>query len=352
MLDMDLSLPIALPVRYRPPWRAAAGVLLAVLLLGGGWWWLRDSSLVSVREVRISGVRGPQSAQIDALLSATARRMTTMDFDAGALRSAVASFPVVKALHVSTGFPHMVRIRVIERPPVATLLAGSQRTAVAADGIALGPQLAWSSLPVLTGSFSPIPGQRVSDVEALAAVSVLGAAPSALARFVTRVFTGPEGLTVAMRNGLLVYFGDPTRPHAKWLSLARVLADPGSAGARYVDVRVPERPAAGLPGATSPTPFQAGSSASPAATLAERLEQAVGGNSTSVSPGASSSGATESSPPETGEKSSPASESTTATQSSSTAAETTPHSTGGSSEATGGSSSGMERGTATGTGGG
>ncbi len=37
---------------------------------------------------------------------------------------------------------------------------------------------------------------------------------------------GPQGVTVAMHNGLLVYFGNAARPHAKWLSLARVLADP------------------------------------------------------------------------------------------------------------------------------
>jgi hypothetical protein len=55
-----------------------------------------------------------------------------------------------------------------------------------------------------------------------------------------------------MRNGLLVYFGDAARPHAKWLSLARVLADSTSAGAVYIDVRVPERPAAGFSSADAP----------------------------------------------------------------------------------------------------
>ena len=50
-----------------------------------------------------------------------------------------------------------------------------------------------------------------------------------------------------MRNGLLVYFGDATRPHAKWLSLADVLADPSSAGASYVDVRLPVAPRRRLP---------------------------------------------------------------------------------------------------------
>ena len=44
----------------------------------------------------------------------------------------------------------------------------------------------------------------------LAELTVLGAAPRPLTRFVARVYTSPgrQGLTVAMRNGLLVYFGD------------------------------------------------------------------------------------------------------------------------------------------------
>lgn len=279
---MDLSLPIALPVPRRLPWRAAVGALLAAGVLGGGWLRLRDSSLVAVNQVRISGVRGAQAVEIDGLLRSTARRMTTMDFDSGALRSAVAAFPVVASIRVSTGFPHAVSIRVDERLPVATLLAGGQRTALAADGTALGAQLASSALPTLSGSFAPIPGQRVTDGSLRAEVAVLGAAPAVIARFVARVYDSAEGITVAMRNGLLVYFGDSSRPHAKWLSLARVLADPSSAGARYVDVRVPERPAAGLPGTSTLTPMQPAGSGSAADSLAERLEQTVGGGAAST----------------------------------------------------------------------
>jgi cell division protein FtsQ len=269
-------------------------LLLAPPLLGGGWLWLRGSSLVAVEHVHISGAQGPEAIEIRGALDSAARRMTTMDFNANALRAAVASYPIVGALAVRTSFPHTVSISVSERPPVAELVSAGQRTAVAADGTVLGPTLISSSLPSMSGSAEPAPGKRLSEPAALAAVTALGAAPAPLARFVTRVYEGPEGLTVVMRNGLLVYFGNDTRPHAKWLSLARVLVSPSSAGALYIDVRLPERPAAGFStssgsatnSSASSAPLQAspcpsGCASEPtAAALAASLANAVGGSAT------------------------------------------------------------------------
>ena len=206
--------------------RTLLGVLVGVLLLLGGWLWLRDSSLVSVEYVRISGVHGLDALEIRRSLDAAAKRMTTTDFDVTALREAVAPFVVVSGVSATTSFPHTVSIRVSERLPVAALTSGGQRTAVAGDGTALGPALSTSSLPVLAGVSEPTPGARVTEAGVLADLAVLDAAPAPLTRFVARVFDGREGLTVAMRNGLLVYFGNDTRPHAKWTALARVLAAP------------------------------------------------------------------------------------------------------------------------------
>jgi cell division protein FtsQ len=273
--------------------RAALCAGIAVPLLGGGWLWLRDSSLVAVRHVHIAGVHGVDAIEIREALDSAAARMTTMDFDAGALRSAVSSFAIVGGLRATTSFPHSVSISVTERPPVAALLTAGQRTAVAADGTVLGPALLSSSLPTVSGSFEPRPGARLREPAPLAAVAVLGAAPAPLARFLARAFEGPEGLTVAMRNGLLVYFGDATRAHAKWLSLARVLTSPSAAGAWYVDVRLPERPAAGLSSAASSStsgskPVEAGASGPTVAALAESLAKAAGG-SLGVAAGSSSS---------------------------------------------------------------
>jgi cell division protein FtsQ len=260
--------------------------LLVLALLAGGWLWLRDSSLVAVRHVRVTGVHGPDAHAIEAALTAATHGMSTMDLKPGALRAAVAPFRVVREVRTSSSFPHGLRIHVIEQLPVAALTVGGQRTAVAADGVVLGPALLSGSLPALSGdAAATLTGQHLHGAAFLAALTVLGAAPAPLAKAVSRAYTGPEGLTVAMRNGLLVYFGDGTLPHAKWLSLARVLSDQSSAGAAYVDVRLPERPAAGFAGEASAQAGAAGaepgsvSDPGTAAELAAGLNSAVGGSS-------------------------------------------------------------------------
>src|SRR5262249_18497845 len=110
-----------------------AGLLVLPLLLGG-WFWFRDSSLVSVQHVQISGVRGPDALAIDSALAAAARHMTTLDIHPAALRSAVARFPVVRDVSASAGFPHTLHVHVLEQLPVAALSVNGNRTAVAGDG--------------------------------------------------------------------------------------------------------------------------------------------------------------------------------------------------------------------------
>ena len=254
-------------------------MLVALPLLAGGWLALRKSSFVAVEHVHVSGLEGPQAQAIEAALDGAASHMSTLAVNPAALRAAVASFPVVRSVSAIPSFPHGLRIEVIEQLPVAALTIAGQRTALAADGVVLGPGLITGSLPALSEGQGIVPqvGRHVQGASLLAELAILGAEPQPLARFDARVFTGSkgEGLTVAMRDGLLVYFGDATRPHAKWLSLARVLADPSSAGATYIDVRVPERPAAGFSSAsaltesTGATGSTGATATAPEATVAE-----------------------------------------------------------------------------------
>ena len=263
--------------------RAVVCLALALPPLAGGWLWLRGSPLVAIRHVHVLGVHGPDALAIRDALDRAAEGMTTIDFKASALRSAVAGYPIVASVKAHTSFPHSIAIGVVERPPVAVLVAPGQRTTVAADGTVLGPALAVGALPTIAAHAAPRTGARVSEAQALGAAAALGAAPAGLLRYIERVYEGPEGLTLQMRNGLLVYFGDATLPHAKWLSLARVLASPSAAGALYVDVRLPSRPAAGFTLGSAASRASAavaapiGSADPTAATLAERLAQAAGG---------------------------------------------------------------------------
>ncbi len=240
---------------------ALVAALAATPLLVGGWLWLRQSPFVSVQHVRITGVHGPGAGAIDAALAGAARHMSTLDVNSGALREATSQFVVVREVKAVPRFPHGLSIHVVEQLPVAALQVDGARTAIAADGVVLGPALLSSSLPTVAGFHDALAGQRVQGPNVLAAVTVLGAAPAPLRRVADHVYTGPDGLTVAFRSGLLAYFGDATLPHAKWLSLARVLADSSSQGASYVDVRVPARPAAGFPEGVAP-PYTATSSTS------------------------------------------------------------------------------------------
>jgi hypothetical protein len=77
-------------------------------------------------------------------------------------------------------------------------------------------------------------------------VRVAGAAPSALLGRLERVrHERGRGIVARLRRGPAVIFGGDARLGQKWRAAARVLADPASRGASYVDVRLPERPVAG-----------------------------------------------------------------------------------------------------------
>jgi cell division protein FtsQ len=258
------------------------GGVIGALLLGGGWLWLRDSPLVSVEHVHVSGVHGVGAREIRLALDDAAKRMSTLDANVGALRARLASFAQVRSLSVSTSFPHTMRITVSEQLPVAVLLSNGTRTALAANGVVLGRAFLAKSLPVIESSKLAL--TRVHDSQTLQYLKVLGAAPAPLAKYITRAYTSGKGLTLALQNGMLVYFGDASRPHAKWLSLARVLADPTSTGAAYIDVRMPERPAAGIAGAATSTSTQASGLDPNSAVLAQTLASAITGESSSSTP--------------------------------------------------------------------
>ncbi len=243
----------ALPAVRIPalPLRPILSLVAAVIVIGGGWIWARDSSLVAVKQVEVIGLSTNEAPQVRRALATAAEGMTTLHFDRSVLNAAVADYPSVAGLRVQTDFPHGVSIEVTEREPIAEVDLAGDVVPVGAGGRLMRGVKPSTRLPVLHAS-RLAPGGRLTDPKALAAVSVLAAAPTPLRRKISRIWSSKKGLTLDMRAGPQLVFGTASRPEAKWIATARVLAEPSSAGAVYLDVRVPERVAAGGLG-TAPT---------------------------------------------------------------------------------------------------
>ncbi len=123
-------------------------------------------------------------------------------------------------------------------------MAGGEKTPVAGDGRLLrgADQRQLPTVPV-----NVVPGgDHVVDPVARQAIAALAVAPPALrARVLRASSTSHGGLTLVLQDGPDLRFGGADRLAAKWAAASAVLADSGSAGATYLDLRYPERPAAG-----------------------------------------------------------------------------------------------------------
>ena len=229
--------------------------LVAMPLLGGGWLWLRSSSLVSVEHVRdraacdgAAGRRDRRGAAARGHAHEHARRQHR-----AALRAAVARFPSsARSRRQHELSPLRCASTVVEQPPVAALLVAGARTAVAADGVVLGPALVDGSLPTIGApARCRARAARVRRRRRCSRRSrVLGRRAARRSRApCARVYAGPQGLTVrdAQRPARLL-----RRRHAaaRQVAVAARACSPTRArpGASYVDVRAARTPGGGLPG--------------------------------------------------------------------------------------------------------
>jgi cell division protein FtsQ len=265
---------------------ALLATVAILIVLAGAWMWFRDSPLVSVQQVTVSGQSGADASQISAALESAARTMSTLDVQLGRLRRAVAPYPVVKDIRVTTHFPHGMHIEVIENVAVGAIDAGGQKLAVAPDGTLMRDVTVSASLPTIPVNVAPA-GSHVVSGPAAAAVKLLAAAPDELLTKISQVTTvAPHGLVAQIRGGPSIYFGDTTELSQKWIAASEVLGDPGSAGAVYVDVTDPQRPAAG-----GETDSQSSADASATGSASSTGTTTSGGSTGSTSTdGATSSG--------------------------------------------------------------
>lgn len=218
---------LSIPARFRR--RLAVALLIAAVLSSVYFFWLRDSSLVAIERVQVTGLTTHDAPRVREALESAARDMSTLHLSRQRLLDAAAPWPVVNELRVTTDFPHGVHIQAIERRPVALVGSGGDRLPVSEDGTVLRGLRNTPRLPQTDRAL----------------VGVAGAAPPALLRRIVSIHRGDRGLVAELRKGPSVILGSRSRLRAKWASAAAVLADSASRGAEYVDVRLPGRPVAG-----------------------------------------------------------------------------------------------------------
>jgi cell division septal protein FtsQ len=213
--------------------------------LGCFWLWFKDSPLVSVDRVQVTGLSGPDVPQIRQALAAAAVRMTTLDVDMARLRAVARPYTDVRSLTVNTQFPHGMVIHVVEQVPIAQINVNGSPMAVSRDGSLLAATPGIARLPVLSVTSLPA-GTRFTGSGALATLAVLSAAPY---RFLNHIQSAQEtsqnGVVVQLRRGPQIRFGDTTQLHDKWAAALALLGVPSAQGAQYIDVTDPGRPAAG-----------------------------------------------------------------------------------------------------------
>src|SRR4051794_35137290 len=200
--------------------RLGLGLVLVLALAATGWMWLRDSSLVAVRDVRITGVSASDGEQVRAALQSAALEMTTLHVRPEALEEATANLSSVGSLKVSKDFPHGLDVEVIERRPVAALAPeGEPRVPVTGDGVVMRGVTAERDLPNLAVDGAAV-GPKLTDRRALRALTIAGAAPDELLRRSSELVVGKQGVVVKLENGPELVVGTDVDARAKWVAAA------------------------------------------------------------------------------------------------------------------------------------
>jgi cell division protein FtsQ len=215
--------------------------------------WFRDSSLVAVDRVQVTGLTAENSNRIRAALTSAGKTMTTLHLDRAALDRSVETYPVIRALQIKPDFPHGLQIHVIEYDPAAIAVAGGSRVPVAGDGTILRGVAVKGHLPTIDVQ-GALGSKGLEDQTALGAAAVAGTAPAVLRSRIDDVEHTGEGFVANLRDGPELIFGRPSQLRAKWAAAARILADLEARGASYLDLRLPGRPAVGGLAAATVTP--------------------------------------------------------------------------------------------------
>jgi cell division protein FtsQ len=212
------------PARFRRrrwPWLLTIGLVLAVLAAGGYLVW--KTPMFAVQQVAITGVKGELAQQVK---SRTADRIGNplVSVDTDAVREKVADIPEVASVTVAKTWPHTLTVTVTARVPVAVTNANGSWWLMDAAGL---PYRSGASRPAgLPAIELATPGP--ADPATKAALQVVTALPADVTALIGKVTAvSAYRVTLVLKDGRAVIWGDGSRTAAKAKILPAVLQQPG-----------------------------------------------------------------------------------------------------------------------------
>ncbi|WP_233604521.1 cell division protein FtsQ/DivIB [Micromonospora sp. HM5-17] len=215
-------------VRAALPWTVVAGVL--VLGLAGGWL-TYGTGVLGVRAVRVVGAALVTPEQVRAA-AAVPEGTPLARVDLAAVRSRVAALPPVARVRASRQWPNTLRIEVVERTPVAVVPRNGRFAVMDGTGVVFQDRPDRPAGLPLVRLAAPGP----EDMSTRAALEVLAAlTPELREQLVEVVVEAPARITVRLRGGRTVLWGDASRSDTKAQVATSLLGRAGDT----IDVRTP-----------------------------------------------------------------------------------------------------------------
>lgn len=206
---------------------------LVLALLVGAAWAVFFSSLVTARDVDVTGTQTLGDARVKRAAEVpTGTPLARVDL--AAIQARVESIASVRAAEVSRSWPHTVHIAVTERTPIAVIDRGDGLQALDSEGVLFG------SYETRPRRLPLVRTEPDTAAEALVeAARVIDALPQRIAaRVATLEVASVDEIQLVLANGRRVLWGSAEDSTQKAEVLAVLLQRPG----QQLDVSVPGRP--------------------------------------------------------------------------------------------------------------
>ena len=237
--------PTRRPAPAGPPrmgWKAAFFGLVVIAIAAAVAWALLGSRFLVVRSVQVTGT-GPQVSRAQVLAAARIPAgLPLIRVNTAAVAQRVDGIRQVQSAQVSRNWPHTVVISVRLRTPVFAVAVSGGYALVDAYGVSVRdsarrpPRLPLLQLPPGAGGTGVAAWVSSLRPVAGAAAAVLRELPPRIARRVAVVSAPtPSQVSVQLANGVVIVWGDASRPAEKARELALLMRT----HARLYDVSAP-----------------------------------------------------------------------------------------------------------------